>query len=147
MNGKKITELKQERATVTNSIRSIMTEFEDKEMDATKKEEMTKIENRFDEINNLILGEEKQLNRERSIGEKANDDGKAKGEGKINEVQAAFKDYITTGSVDAFKVYNALQQDNPTQAGYLVPPEQFVNELIKELADATFMRQKARVLP
>jgi HK97 family phage major capsid protein len=107
---------------------------------------MVKCENRFDEISNLILREEKQLNRERTIGEKANDSDKQKNKGELTEAQAAFRDYVTSGSKQAFEVYNALSQDNPTQAGYLVPPEQFVMELIKELADNTFMRQKARVL-
>jgi HK97 family phage major capsid protein len=44
-------------------------------------------------------------------------------------------------------VYNSLQQDNPTQAGYLVPPEEFRDTLIEEIAAATFMRQKANVIP
>lgn len=147
MDGKKLIELKQERATVTNSIRNIMTEFENAEMSAEKKEELTKNENRFDEINGLILREEKQLSRERAIGEKANDDNKAQDEGRIDEVRAAFRDYITSGSEQAYKVYNALQQSNPTQAGYLVAPEQFVNDLIKELNNSLFMRQKAKVIP
>ena len=147
MNGVKLIELKQERATVTNGIRSIMTEFENKEMDATKKEEMTKIENRFDEINDLIVKEEKQLVRERSIGEKLNDDDKTKDKGRVDEVQAAFKDYIISGSKSAFDIYNALQQSVPTQAGNLVAPEKFVMDLIKELDNTLFMRQKAKVLP
>lgn len=147
MDGKKLIELKQERATVTNSIRSIMTEFENKEMDATKKEEMTKIENRFDEINNLILKEEKQLARERSIGEKANEDDKTKDKGKVDEMRAAFTDYIRNGSKASFDIYNALQQSVPTQAGNLVAPEKFVMDLIKELDNNMFMRQKAKVLP
>ena len=147
MTGKTLIELKQERATVTNGIRTIMSDFENKEMPAEKKEELTKNEGRFDEISNLILTEEKQLARERSIGEKANDDDPTKGKGKADEAQNAFRDYVTSGSKQAYEIYNALSQDNPTQAGYLVPPEQFVMELIKELADNTFMRQKARVLP
>jgi HK97 family phage major capsid protein len=43
------------------------------------------------------------------------------------------------------KVYNALQQDNPTQAGYLVPDEQFVMSIIKDLADICIIRKKATV--
>ena len=147
MDGKKLIELKQERATVTNSIRTIMTDFENKEMLAEKKEELTKNENRFDEINNLILTEEKQLTRERAIGEHANDTDDMKDKGKLDEVQNAFHDYIVTGSAESYKIYNALQQDNPTQAGYLVAPEQFVNTLIKTLDNAMFIRQKANVLP
>ena len=147
MNGVKLIELKQERATVTNSIRNTMNLFENKEMDAEAKVELAKNESRFDEINASILTEEKQLARERTIGEKANEDDKTKDKGRVDEVQNAFRDYITTGSAAAYQVYNALQQDNPTQAGYLVAPEQFVSELIKEMADNTFMRQKAKVLP
>ena len=147
MDGKKLIELKQERATVTNNIRTIMTDFENKEMLAEKKEELIKNENRFDEINNLILTEEKQLNRERSIGEQANDTDDMKDEGKIDEIQAAFKDYVMNGSKQSLEIYNNLQQSNPTQAGYLVAPEQFVNTLIKTIDNSMFIRQKANVLP
>jgi len=147
MDGKKIIELKQERATLTASIRAIMTEFDNKEMEGAKKDELVKNESRFDEINNLIIKEEKQLERERITGENLNDDDETKDKGRIDEAQASFRDYITTGSKNAFEVYNALQQDNPTQAGYLVPPEKFVNDLIKELDNNLFIRQKAKVLP
>lgn len=147
MTGKILIELKQERATVTNGIRAIMAEFENKEMLAEKKEEMTKFENRFDEINDLILKEEKQLNRERTIGENQNDTDKTKDKGKNDEMIVAFTDYIRNGSKASFEIYNALQQSVPTQAGNLVAPEKFVMELIKELDNNLFMRQKAKVLP
>jgi len=147
MDGKKLIELKQERATVTNSIRNIMTEFETVEMTAEKKEELGKNETRFDEINNLILREEKQLARERAIGEQANDTDDTKNKGKTDEIMNAFKEVIMNGSREAYEVYNALQQSNPTQAGYLVAPEQFVNTLIKTIDNSMFIRQKANVLP
>jgi len=147
MDGKKLIELKQERATVTNSIRNIMTEFETVEMSAEKKEELGKNETRFDEINNLILREEKQLARERAIGEQANDTDDTKNKGKTDEIMNAFKEVIMNGSREAYEVYNALQQSNPTQAGYLVAPEQFVNTLIKTIDNSMFIRQKANVLP
>jgi len=147
MNGVKLTELKQERATVTNSIRNIMTEFEAVEMTAEKKEELGRNESRFDEINNLIIREEKQLARERAIGEQANDTDDTKNKGKTDEIMNAFKEVIMNGSREAYEVYNALQQSNPTQAGYLVAPEQFVNTLIKTIDNSMFIRQKANVLP
>jgi len=147
MDGKKLIELKQERATLTTDIRALMAEFEGKEMDAEAKVKLTKSEIKFDELNARILKEEKQLERERIIGEQANDTDDAKAKGKIDEVKAAFKDYIITGSKAAFDVYAALQQSNPTQAGYLVAPEKFVMELIKELDNALFIRRKAKVLP
>ena len=48
MDNKKLLEMKQERATLTASIRNLMNEFEAKEMPADKKEELEKMENRFD---------------------------------------------------------------------------------------------------
>ena len=64
-----------------------------------------------------------------------------------NEVHTAFLNHLRDGDASTLKMYNALQQDNPSQAGYLVAPEQFVSELIKGLDDSTFMRQKSKVLP
>lgn len=146
MDGKKIIELKQERLAATNQIRAIMNEFENKEMDSLKAEEMAKLENRTDEISNIVDREEKQLARERLIGEKANEE-KVVQTPRDEEKTAAFRNYIKSGSAEDFRVYNALSQDNPTQAGYLVAPEKFVFELIKELDNTMFMRQKAKVLP
>ena len=140
---KKIIEMKQERATLTASMRDLMNEFEGKEMDALKKEEYTKMEARFDTLNNSIVKEEKQLERERITGE--NQDRQEKK--PENDLLKTFKNHLVMGSQATYEIYNALQQDNPTQAGYLVAPEQFVSELIKEMADISFMRQKAKVLP
>ena len=144
MEAKKIIEMKQERATLTASIRGIMNEFENAEMPGDKKGELEKMENRFDELNDKITKEEKQIDRERVAGEK--EDKKA--ENPVNnEVHTAFLNHLRDGDASTLKMYNALQQDNPSQAGYLVAPEQFVSELIKGLDDSTFMRQKSKVLP
>lgn len=145
MDAKKIIELKQERATLTASIRTILDEFENKEMEATKRDELANMEARVDAVDTIINREERQLNRERAIGEKLEEHIDKKNE-KSNLI-TAFGEYLITGSKEAFEVYNALSQSNPTQAGYLVAPEQFVSELIKELEDETFMRKKAKVLP
>jgi HK97 family phage major capsid protein len=142
MDAKKLIEQKQERATLTNSIRVLIDEYENKEMPGEKKEELVKLEKQFDETDALILREEKQLERERKIGEKQEE---VKDETKDDAVNL-FSEYMITGSKKAYDEYNALQQSNPTQAGYLVAPEKFQMELIRELADATFMRQKAKVL-
>jgi HK97 family phage major capsid protein len=142
MDAKKIIELKQERATLTTSIRALMTEFENAEMPAEKSGELAKMEARFDEVDATIIREEKQLERERKIGEKQEE----RQETKPDETTNLFKEYLVTGSTKAYDEYNALSQSSPTQSGYLVAPEKFQLELIKELSDATFMRQKARVL-
>lgn len=144
MEAKKLLEAKQERATLTKSIRDLMVEFEGKEMDALKKAELAKMENQFDSLSDMINKEERQLERERVIGEKNPPTNVT----PINDkAMHAFRDYLSLGDAKSIEIYAALQQTNPTQAGYLVAPENFVMDLIKEVADATFMRQKAKVLP
>ena len=141
MDAKKLIELKQERATLTASIRDHMDKFENVEMDGQGKESLAKMESRFDEITNLVTAEEKQLGRERSIGEQNTKPVDVK-----SEVKSAFNNVLKSWDERTVSVYNALQQDNPTQAGYLVPPEEFRQQLIEEIAAGTFMRQKANVL-
>lgn len=144
MEAKKLLEAKQERATLTKSIRDLMTEFEGKEMDALKKAELAKMENQFDSLSDMINKEERQLERERAVGEK---DPQKEHVMVKDKALIAFRDYLSLGDAKSVEIYAALQQTNPTQAGYLVAPESFVMDLIKEVADATFMRQKAKVLP
>ena len=145
MTAKEILDLKQERATLTASIRGIMDQYKDAAIPADKTEELAKCEARFDEINNSIIREEKQLERERAIGETSNKTAPATD--RSVEIRNAFINHMRDGNANTFAVYNALQQSHPSQAGYLVAPEQFVSELIKGIDDTVFMRQKAKVLP
>lgn len=148
MDGKKIIDLKQERATLVTSIRSIMNDFEGKEMDAIKKEELNKMEARFDVLNADISKEERQLERERVIGEHKEEKREDKPvTDKEKEIRAAYNNYLVEGTSQAMAEYRALQQDNPTQAGYLVAPQQFIGEIIQDKNNMTFMRKLSRVLP
>lgn len=147
MDGKKLIELKQERATLTTEIRSLMNEFEGKEMPAEKDGELKKMESRFDELNNSILKEERQLERERAIGERQEQRQEHQTD-KEKEIRAAFENCLREGTnPKALAEYRALQMDNPTQAGYLVAPEKFVFDLIKDLDNTFFFRKMAKVLP
>jgi len=149
MDEKKLIELKQERANLVTNIRSIMTEYEGKEIGQEKRDELTKMENRFDELNGKITKEEKQLTRERIIGEKQEEkkDEREAETDKEKEVRAAFIGYLREGSGARMAEYRAIQQDNPTQAGYLVAPQKFVGEVIQAKKDLLFMRQISKVLP
>ena len=142
----KIFDLKQDRATLNTSIRALMDKHDGAEMPAEDKAALAKMENDFDALSARIIAEEKQLERDRAIGEKA-DKAQAEHDPKKADLLNAFKAVLASGDKQAIHMYAALQQDNPTQAGYLVAPEKFVSELIADLADATFMRQKAKVLP
>lgn len=141
----KIIEKKQERANITPQIRAIMDEFEGKEMPGEKKDELAKLEARFDKLNQEIVAEEKQLERERLIGEASNPQQNQARTG--DPAREAFGNYIRMCDGNTAGVYHNLTQDNPTQAGYLVAPQKFVAELIQDKNNLTFMRQISRVLP
>ena len=148
----RIIQAKQERANINTQIREIVNQYEGKEdtMDQIKKDELTKLENAFDSKNGMILALEKQLQRDRITGEGGEqlDDPRNKGQKDVKAEQTKlFMNYLKSGSGSDFAAYNALQQDNPTQAGYLVAPQKFVMELIQEIDNLLFMRQKAKVLP
>lgn len=141
----KLFEMLQTRATLTESIRGLMDKYPDTEMSAEDKTSMAKMEAEYDKLNAQILAEQKQLDRERSIGEKPKETLAAE-DPKKAEQMTAFRAALAYGG-DKAQIYASMQMDNPSQAGYLVAPEQFMTELIKDLADATIIRQKARVLP
>lgn len=149
----KIIQAKQERANINVSIRAIMDEHEGKEMDVTKKDELRKLEGDFDKKNEDILRWEKQLERDRITGEgnppidEPNQRGQGQQKDKDTQVRELFTGYLRSGTDHAMEQYRALQQDNPTQAGYLVAPQKFVGEVIQEKNNLTFMRQICRVLP
>jgi HK97 family phage major capsid protein len=146
MNAKRIIEAKQERANIYENIKSICNEFEGVEMDAIKKEELTKLEARFDALNDDIVRAERNLERERIVSRK-DPDPELPEEPKEEKIINAFKDYLRNYDNHAYSVYNALQQDNATQAGYLVAPQKFVMELIADLDNILFFRNIAKVLP
>lgn len=140
-NAAKIIEAKQERMKLVTDIRALMSEFETKEMPAEKREELTKMETRFDQLNSSIQTEERQLERERLVGEPPVDD-KGKKNPADEEIRTAFCRALT-GDPSHIAEYRNLSAGSPTQAGYLVAPMQFVNQVIKGLDDAVFIRQKA----
>ena len=144
----KIHDLIQERATLNASLRALNDKYIEsgEVMSGEDKEQLTKMEARYDELDKMVDTYNRQLERDRKEGEKPADQV-AKDNPKNAERIKAFSDVLRFGSQQSFQVYAALQQDNPTQAGYLVAPEEFRSELIREIADATFMRQKANVLP
>jgi HK97 family phage major capsid protein len=151
---KKILELKQKRANLTTQIRGIIDEFESKEMDQTKKDELRNLEAEFDKVNEEIVIKERQLERERLAGQSENPEPvqsarneEAEKKDKDEKIRAAFINHLREGSVHSYQAYRDLAMDNPTQAGYIVAPEQFVNQMIQDLNNILFMRQICKVLP
>jgi len=137
----RILKLKEERANLTVQIRGIL----DEGVEHDKIDEVKKLEKRADELSEKILIEERQLERERATGER--EEKREEKKDKDVEVREAFVNYLRTGSDQAMREYRDLQLDNPTQAGYLVPQQQFVNELIKELDNQFVIRGLCKILP
>lgn len=141
MDAKKLIELKQNRANLTNSIRTLMNEFENKEMPAEKKGELEKMEASFDSLNASIMAEEKQLDRERAAGEVV--DATAT---KKTETRELFAKALS-GQGKAIEEYrNALSLGVDATAGNLTAPMEFVQSLIKGLDNIMFMRQISNVV-
>lgn len=141
MDSKKLLEIKQERANITNSIRDIMNEFDSKEMPGEKKDELAKLEAKFDTLNAQILAEEKQIERERIIGEKNPEPGAPK------DTQATMFAKALSGDPNHVEAYrNSYTLGADATAGALTAPMEFVQELIKGLDDQLFMRQISKVV-
>lgn len=138
----KIVDMKQERANLVGEIRNMMDMFGAEEMPADKKEELDKMEARFDALNSKIISEEKQLERERAIGEML-DNEPAEPKSKAREMFAK----ALTGEPEYIEEYrNALSLGTDATAGYLTAPVQFVEQLIKGLDNMLFMRQLSNVV-
>jgi len=144
----KIHDLIQERATLNASLRALNDKYmqSGEVMSGEDKEQLTKMEARYDALDASIDTYNRQLERDRKEGEKPAEQVASESP-KNAERMKAFADVLRTGSQQAMQVYAALQQDNPTQAGYLVAPEEFRSELIAGIDALTFMRQKANVIP
>lgn len=140
-----IYELKQERAKVTADIRAMMDKYDGKEMDGVDKETFGNLEAQFDKLSDSINREEKQLERERSLGETVNAEAVKP---TANKAMELFNKAIT-GTREDVKVYNDLTYTLGTNAtaGYLSAPMEFREELIKGLDSDCFFRSLARVLP
>lgn len=138
----KIFELKQQRAELVTQMRAMMDKNADSEMGAEDQTAYARMETDFDALNRRIEMEERQLERERAIGEQEQRQPGTRG--AQDELGRAFSDHLRMGTQATLQAYNALQQDNPSQAGYLVAPEEFSSQLIKELDDAVILRGLAR---
>jgi HK97 family phage major capsid protein len=149
--GKKMNliELRQKRANIIAQARAILDKAEGEKRALTAEEE-TNYNKAIDDATSLksqIEREERQQQMERDLGNthtppvgNLTDEERSKQE-KITEIRAAFRKGLASGNYDE---YRALQMTNATQAGFLVAPEQFMAELIKELDNNFYIRQYAR---
>ena len=136
--------MKEQRARLTKEIRDILNTYEGKEVPAEKIEERNKLETQFDALSDKIDAEERQLQRERMAGEKEERKIEAKEEGLENR-QAKLMGEFRKLLKNEHNEYRALQVQSPTQAGFIVAPQDFRGEIIKDLDNLLFMRQFSKM--
>lgn len=156
--GDKIKKLLEERANVWEKAKELVDRAEAENRDFTA-EEQVQYDKMFDEMDSLAKRAkrlEEQEKEEREMGKSINAGFKtpmhASNENEKDDRAAkemdAFRSYIVTGAIRP--ELRALQVDDgpsgrPTLGGYMVPPQEFIAELIKALDNAVFMRRISRV--
>ncbi|PWV66007.1 phage major capsid protein [Plasticicumulans acidivorans] len=113
-----------------------LSEDEERQYDALHAEQ--------DGLRKAIEREQRQIEAERELSEgeyrrRAGNDQPGDGPRGSEEYRTAFRVYLRAGES------RALQADAGSTGGFLLPPEQFVNELIKPEDDQMFIRARARV--
>jgi HK97 family phage major capsid protein len=152
-----ILELRNQVAKLVTEVRNTM-EFAKTEKRDIGAEERTKIENletEIDKLDSRIELEERQLNRERKIEGttkeiipgKSDKDDEVRKLKDSKEYRSAFEKFITQGkdAVYTSDETRAMQLDNALTGGAFASPTSYVNELIKDIDNATVIRGLARV--
>lgn len=138
--------LRDERMTVTTAMRVILDAAE-KENRAPTEAESTEHGTLFDKQEGLrrqIETLERQEKIDKEMAERQADSEKEKRKGDEKPELRAFRNYLLMGagglSSDELR---ALQADVGTSGGYLVPPEEIVDGLIKTIDNLVFIRGRA----
>jgi HK97 family phage major capsid protein len=156
---KNIIEMRQERAKAVADSRAILdkAELEKRALTGQEEEQYQKFDADIEKMTRDIDREEKLQARERELGEvearnkkPAGDEGKPGSESRDNprateEYRASFEKFLRNGSnALAESEKRAMQVDSDTGGGYLLTPQQFVNEFLKAMDMDVVIRGLAR---
>ena len=153
----KVTLLKQKRAKLIADARSIV-DLADTEKRSLTTEENTRYDTMFEDIGKVekdIDLEEKLQEVERSLADntekRQEQDHGADGDKVETSEQilaSAARSFMLTGDVETrhYEEWRALQVGNDIEGGFLVMPEQFVNQLVKFVDDALLIKGLATVI-
>lgn len=156
----KFKEMMQERAKLVKQARGILdlVEKENRDLSAEENSHYETIMADVDKIGDKIEREQKIAEAERALGEIVDEPIKPEPESqetrddgdKLKEKYVlAYRDYLAHGNRSGVMSdeFRALQMDSDTAGGYIVAPEQFVNQLIKDIDNAVIIRRYARTFP
>jgi HK97 family phage major capsid protein len=149
-------ELRRRRGMIIKDMRALtdLADAEKRELTAEESEQYARMESDQEKLRSEIEREERQQKLDRELEsfdrEPARMPEPEPGERNTNpraseEYRAQFSDMLSRGYRPA--EHRALQADSQTGGGYLVAPEQFINQLIEALRDQVFIRQFSTVIP
>ena len=154
---KNIVEMRQQRAKLVADSRAILdkAEVEKRALTAEEEGQYQKFDTDIEKSTREIDMEEKLQTREREMGEKEARDKKPEGEKPEGEqrdnpratpeYRAAFEKFLRNGSnALGESEKRAMQVDSDTGGGYLLTPQQFVNEFLKAMDMDVVVRSLAR---
>lgn len=153
-----LNEMRDQRGSQIASARAILEKAEEEKRELTPEEDQ-EYQKHFDAQNKTKLAierEEKQQEIEREAAERQLKVEKAEGKDTATDspeaatreaLMGTFRSWLKNGKMpsDIPEEFRALQADVDTAGGYLVPPEEFVQDLIKAVDDQVFIRQLATV--
>lgn len=148
-----IEDLKVKRRQVIENMRNLneTAEAEDRNLTSEEQQQYDRMQAEQNDLSVRAERLERQKELERSIAANVAQPRTVQGDNAASDdkVMAAFRNYIKSGQIagKGADEFMALQSDSGEDGGYLVPPEQFVSELIKFVDDMVYMRQVATVIP
>lgn len=150
MTSKKIVALKEERVKLLKEQRRFLDEIESRDRTQEDSNKIASMDAEFDRLDEAILDEEKYLARALDIEDQEERSLKPEREDASEitpDAKRAFEKYLTAGRSSMLDTeLRALQADSDDDGGYIVAPEQFVAELIKDIDNQVYMRQISRTM-
>ena len=150
-------DLRRRRGVIIKDMRALadLAEAEGRELTAEEQDRYSRMESDQEKLRLEVEREERQAALDRELASFDREPARMPGpapDGKNNnnpraseEYRAQFTDMLSRGYRPA--EHRALQADSQIGGGYLVAPEQFINQLIEALRDQVFVRQVSTVIP
>lgn len=149
----KILEMRQKRAALVKQARDLLdkAEAEKRGLTAEEEQQYSKIMDDVEELRKAIEREERQQALEKELAQSQGaiaggkeQPGDNRATQQAEETRAAFRKFLRGGiQVLNHEEVRALQAGVDTLGGYIVAPQQFVNQLIKAVDDLVFIRPLA----
>jgi HK97 family phage major capsid protein len=153
----RLKELREKRAKIVTDMRAIL-DAADTEKRSPSAEEQTKYDGLFaqtEELRKQVATEERQIELEREMVKKNDEETRAKS-GKDAPKDAVaelrmkgFRSWLKSGtsSGEGVAEFRALSVGTDTEGGFLVAPEQFVQQLLKNVDDQVVIRSRSTKIP